>query len=485
MGNAPSLHTGNSVMHKGAMHGAKPGRSLQFGMSMNRAFSRTLTGAYDRLLPLFKNITEKFFWGFIALDITGLWPGRFVTGALAGRDKYDPCEHPEDQQLPFPQQIRRWASQNWQGLNWPNCWEEFKREVIVAPGGILMIPTLAFLLGRKVLGRAIEIRYGTLKQLGEGFTAHLQSAFSSHKGSPSKEAFGKAVANHLTDLFADPLLEKMPLDDPALREQLKALPAIKDALSKAGRAEPTYSDFLRNRFQTWTDHLLNKDLDKKKLNEALEPLVKEIQEQLLAFNRKHRMLPYEPLAGSIEDAKKITSNPTLFSDHAWTQLSKGKPIDAMPVSGLLETLTKWGEIPQKLWQWHDSTAQKSVSSLVEASEGLLKRTIARKGLVIFSLMAISTAWLMKLTRFAQSNKTYQATRKLHAGTGNANASASPALSGNRLGMPAFGPAAGTMVPPYVPVRPAAFNMMPGQPSLNFNRPAAPFVPSSINEGRRY
>jgi hypothetical protein len=410
---------------------------LRFGSNLNHTASRTINTLYDRLRPLFKNITEKFFWGFISLDLCGMWPGRFITGLLAGRKEYDIRQDEETRNLPFPQQFKRWASKTWQGLNWPNCWEEVKREVIVAPIGILAIPTLAFFVGRHSLSNMIEMPYNTLKRLGEGFIEHMQEAFPSPKASLSKEGYREAVADHMANLFVDPLLEKTVVADPVLRQQLKNYPSVQQALRQAGREEPNYTDFLRNRFQTWTDHLLDPPLSNADLEKQLTTISQEIQEQLLSVNRKYRMEPYKFMRKGMREPVSI-AKPTLFSDHAWVALSREHTAENIRLESFLENLRRWGEFPRKLWQ--HQAASKEAPALVETARGILKQSIAQKGLVVFSLVALSTAWLIRMTRFAQSSKSYQATRNLQPSTDNSPASPAPGMQQYRpvpAGIPSF------------------------------------------------
>ncbi len=398
---------------------------------MARKLSRVSGGVYDGLLPIFGNITEKFFWGFIALDICGLWPGRFITGLLAGRrDKgYNPSTDPAMRNQPFPQQIRHWAARVWKGLNWPNCWEEMKREVVVAPGGILGVPTIGFLIGRKLQGKIIELRHGALKSLGDGFAHHLKNNLPVANQGVSREAYKKALSAYLSGMFADPLLAETVLDDTGLRAQLKGV----------GQAvEPTYADFLKNRFETWADHLFDPELSpqrklsgmfsfkKSELAAKLEKLQAEIGAQLLAFNRKYRMTPYTLMGETV-------AAPLLHSDQAWiAPMANVKP-SLTSIGGHLEDLARWSEFPVKLW--NQKGVAQSGEHLAHAAEGLVRHTIARKGLVVFSFMAVATAWLVGLTRVAQSAKAYQATRNLptnHTAQATGSMAAAPAFGGPRM-----------------------------------------------------
>lgn len=328
--------------------------NVRFGSGMSHG------GVVDKtLLPLFEKISEVFLWGFLASDMVSMWVPRITTSLATGAIPYDPRQDPEAQNLPFPQQIGRYARKNVQGLNWINLWEETKRELASGPG-TLMVGALLFLAARRGFrNRAIELPFPAMDSLCNGFKKHLQA-----QGLESTD-YAEAMKTYVHSIFADPALLATPIraivspaematvrhtletvlrpgypvqeadihrirENSVFRPLLKRIPTLdKQVRSLMGMPGPhteetrasiyrtlmedhplnqmflhpygpesTFGHYLQNWSTMWTNHLLSEDKDAVRIKH-MATLEEGLSDSIEIFNRKHRLCSY------------TTENPTL------------------------------------------------------------------------------------------------------------------------------------------------------------------------------
>ncbi len=180
----------------------------QFGNSFT-------TAAVDKVLvPTFEKISEVYLWNFLALDTIAMWMPRIGTSLRVGREPYDPQQDPKVKNRPFYEQIGYWIKGNVKGLNWVNFHEETKREIATGPG-LLTLPALSFALVRHVLkDRTMELPYGAISKMGEGFQEHLKAnGLSDLKTLAAPKQYEKALSDYLLGTVKDPVLKRTLLAD--------------------------------------------------------------------------------------------------------------------------------------------------------------------------------------------------------------------------------------------------------------------------------
>jgi hypothetical protein len=432
----------------------------RLGMGLSRFLSRMIAAASDRLLPLCQKITEVFLVGFIVQDVIAMWVPRIGTSLSVGRQKYEPSQHPEDHALPFKQQIKKWLVENLKGLNWPNFDEESRREFATGPG-LLMIPTVLYAIARRLSGKgANELGKDQVLGFGRGFADHLHQTPFAKAQQVSLEAYRHTLADYLESTFADTGMKATTLDNPALRQELMNNPVIRKMVEAEGLKAPTYGHYLKDRLRQWADITLEHIQPEKNLtdrffdwvnvklgripkppsrHQALQPLVDEMAETLNAFNRAHRVVPYEFIHKNLEAAQKITA-PVMETDKLWATYGQNAKPTQKPITGFMDELRLWSDFAGDVWKHQNAGAktgavsEKAKGSLVEITEVLTQKLIARKGIVALAATILGGIYLTKLAFWAQHYKSYPATRMLNAAPQQAQAvppSFKPTTEGTR------------------------------------------------------
>ncbi len=145
----------------------------------------------DAGTKVFTQVSEKYIWNFIALDVVALWIMRIIKGLDRGREPYDATKDPSNDGLPPLQVLKKSIRKNVEGLNYLNAGEEAAREMLTGPMGFIA-PAVVIGFATKYFARnALMMSHQELTQLSDTLQHHAGSS----------ESVEAAVRKTLTSLF--------------------------------------------------------------------------------------------------------------------------------------------------------------------------------------------------------------------------------------------------------------------------------------------
>lgn len=325
-------------------------------------------------IPIFQNISEVFICSFLAQDLLSMVLPRIFKGTFRGREPYEPSQDPNAKNLPFKEQFKLYVRKNIQGLNWSQGTEETKREFTAGPG-LLVIPAVALAFASKTFGKtALELSAPALEGLSHGFIQQLRLAEQNLKPGQTLNV-REILQKHLDNLFVDP----------EFRSQNKT--------------------FLKDWTTQWAEALEKHAGNAKARNEALAPLTKSFEEKVWDFNRRNLLQDVRvKLPGS--DAEQVFKRNLHRSDQVLVNL--GGKASQEEVKPLMKDLVRWSDYAHSVTE----QAEKLKKPLAETAEKVLKRLVTKKFLLGAGLTTVGAIYLIRITKWAMSNDSYQANRLL-------------------------------------------------------------------------
>lgn len=375
---------------------------VQFGSAGNRM----LKNGMNAVLPVFQNISEVFLLAYLVQDGVSMILPRIIKGTLRGREKYEPSADPHARDLPMKDQLRLWLVKNFQGLNWAQSREEVVREAFAGPGLLVLLGSVLG-VGTKLFGNsAMGLSAPSLNGLAKGFASQAEKAEKALK--PGESLVPRdLVARHLDSLFAD-----------------KGFRSSHDAFLK---------DWVERWVQISEQHPNNLSARVK----ALAPLGAELEKKVWDYNRQHRMLPYaaSDIRGldTLDDAARrklgvdasgqVTRN-IHRGDQLWVRMN-GKT-SQKSASALVQELTRFSDFTSSVAEKVTQDAGKSWSKVTRQA---LERLITRKFFVGAAVTALGTFYITQVSKWSQSNDSYEANRQMQLGGGGAAPPAKPQAGG--------------------------------------------------------
>lgn len=371
----------------------------QFGNSFLQGIGQKfLSKSTNTLLPVFENITEVFLWGFLAQDVLSMWLPRIRQSLVRGAIEYDPTKDEDNKGLTPFQLAKKTILTRVKGWNWVNFNEETKREFATGPG-VLFIPTLAYSIARRTLGKtSVELGYGPMTQMTDTFIHHLKNSPLGKAEKVTPEQFKGELKKYLNGLFH--------FEESALKTEI-------EVLSTAGtKTKTTLADFLTQWSNRYVDTIFaKKDLPGKEMVAALENLEKEFSRGVVdAYNRKH-------LASTL--LHEIDKVPLKVMERV-------KNAETGKVELAVESTHRAaGEFMHELNRWKDfaltvfdqkvtggKLRQGLGDALPELAEKIYKKLVTKKAIFAVGVSALTGWYLVKLAKWAQSHETYEANRLL-------------------------------------------------------------------------
>lgn len=356
------------------------------GEAMARLGTRSVNG----LLSVFNQIDSSYLVGFLAMDVVGLWIERIFTGLLAGRYHYDPQADPANRQRSPLQRRVTAARETLKGLNWPNMWEELKREALTAPG-CMGLPTLAFIWARWHHGsQALQLGYDSLRRLSDTFAA----AFSQAPEALSSQAMTTRFADTVNGLFVDTAMRAKPLE--------ASLAPLAKAYGLTTEGTATIGDFIDHWAQRWAQQAIAPRPDSpKNTRKVLEDLAEDLHQVIVEeYNRVHG-----------DQAHALSRDQTLVRLHqALPGPFGGTEAVTRPqnLKALLKDLTLYqGILHQAAQRWLAQPQEMPFATVLRT----MQRTLTRQKFVLaLAATALGSVWLLMLPNFVQKSKSYPATR---------------------------------------------------------------------------
>jgi hypothetical protein len=141
--------------------------------TVSQKASRTNEAVIGALVPTFQKISEDLLYGFLAVDIGGLWLFRIANSLIRGRKPYDATKDPDfkpgQSEL---SQINRIVKGFTKGVNLPYFVEEAYREFLVGPVWLAMSAT-TFGAYKAMMGNGMRMSMGTATLLSHTLMNHL------------------------------------------------------------------------------------------------------------------------------------------------------------------------------------------------------------------------------------------------------------------------------------------------------------------------
>lgn len=377
-----------------------------------------------RALTMSEKIVETFLWGFVGLDVFGMWVPRIKVSLTRGAIPYDVRQDPEMKDKPLPEQVWKSTRENLKGLNWTNLYEEAGREFATGPG-MLVVPTLVYLgVNRAMGGQAIRLTTKNLTEHGSAFSKHLrptaqsdilnQSQFASVN---ERHAFLKSyrhqVKNYLVDIFKDDEFYKFNTTA-ALKEYRASLPVNKQKklnallpLDKVGNGK----QYLDQWFHLWTERHVHQGQASGKVTrwgrEEMAPAYQELHDILVdKFNEHHA------LAKTLDQLHqgKLTGSTGIMKSSDVTILGQKNSL-----SGFIGSGSTQGEL-EKLGGYFSSIAGERLAGksghIADMAVGVMQKAGGLK-VIQYAAALLSAAYVATLVKFTQKHDAYPGERLAH------------------------------------------------------------------------
>jgi hypothetical protein len=399
----------------------------------------------------FQQIVETFLWAFLAQDFFALWIPRIFRSLSRGSIPYDPKQDPATQTMSGLQRWVKTKTEQIKRLNLVNGWEETKRELATGPM-MLIVPTLFFMWARRTMGkRAIELSYGSFRDLHQTFARQLRKSGVGQKAfdKVTKAEIKTAVTQTLSNLF----------DYGSHQAHLHGKPLNLGAWIPPGE-QAAIKQELSQWAQDWTHAVYqNERHTDRSLSQALKPLDERLQKIVLTFNRRTMQnhetwhsIDYVPMRRFNKDTQKYDVvmkdiNPVIADLRRWADyaLEIGKPKQNTWWGSVLDTTGQVAErlnakgLANRLYEAQKRHQWQVTGPLIDNADQLYTKLVGRKFGLEVVLATMMTWYLYHLTRWTQSSDAYEANRLIRDyKLGHAAPSQDASLQPESLGGPAAG-----------------------------------------------
>jgi hypothetical protein len=321
--------------------------------------------------------------------------------------------------------LQRWVktkTEQIKRLNLVNGWEETKRELATGPM-MLIVPTLFFMWARRTMGkRAIELSYGSFRDLHQTFAQQLRKSGVGQKAfeKVTKADIKTAVTQTLSNLF----------DYSSHQAHLHGQPLNLGAWIPAGE-QAAIKQELSQWAQDWTQAVYQTERHTdRSLSQALKPLNERLEKIVLSFNRRAMQnhetwhsIDYVPMRRFNKDTQQYDVvmkdiNPVIADLRRWADyaLEMGKPRHNTLWGSVLDTAGQIAErfqakgLANRLYEAQKRHQWQVTGPLIDNADQLYTKLVGKKFGLEVVLAAMMTWYLYHLTRWTQNSDAYEANR---------------------------------------------------------------------------